>query len=135
MFNIVRFIPLILLGGAFLGVRASGDYVIFASWGIGETVAAGTAVLLLIPHVCKDYHFAPRIDLRLVHKMGRYVFANYVAELLWCSSYMLLPMVVLVMLDKPSIADFASRLASRGAYSHHDSPLYLNSPLRRGISG
>ena len=108
IFNVLRFVPLILVGWGTIGFLASVSHAfgIFASWGIGALLAVLVGVLVFLPRVRAGYRPLPTVNLGLVREMMSYASMNYVAELLWSASWMVLPVMVLSILDESSSANF-----------------------------
>ena len=100
VFNIVRFVPLVCVP-AFLSA-----FGIVASWGIGVVVAVILGVGLFLPRVRMNYRPIPTVNVGIITDMARYASANHVAESLWTTPGLVLPIMVVGLLGKAANADF-----------------------------
>lgn len=88
IFNILR-LALVVSLGTFVGV-----FGIYAAWGIGQAVACGIGVLLLLPRALAGYCLFTKIKRKIVGEMMRFSFTNYIAALLWFAPTFILPLMV-----------------------------------------
>ncbi len=100
IFNLLR-LPLVISLATFFAT-----FGIFASWGIGATVAVGIGALWFLARVQAGYRPLPSIRIKVVNQMVRFSFANYISALLWSAPSFILPMVVLNLVSAEANAYF-----------------------------
>jgi O-antigen/teichoic acid export membrane protein len=100
IFNILRLLMVILLAAFFAA------FGIFASMGIGTIVAIGVSMFWFLYRVQTGYRFRPTIRTKVVNRIVRFSFANYIAGLLWSAPNFVLPMVVVNLLGAEDNAYF-----------------------------
>lgn len=100
IFGLLRFIPLVLLAGVF------SVFGVFASWGIGISLALAPGIFLFLPRIQSGYRPLPHISRHAINEIVRFSFANYVANLLWVIPTLVLPLMVINLLGAEANAYF-----------------------------
>lgn len=100
IFGLLRFIPLVILAGAF------STFGIFASWGIALSVAILVGIILLLPHSQTGYRPLPAIEKEVINNMMHFSSANYAAILFWAIPSLVLPLMVINLLGAEPNAYF-----------------------------
>lgn len=99
VFSVLRFAPLILLCGYLQG------FGIFVAWGIALLIAMFSGFIML-KRIQPDYHSYFRVNTRVIKDIGHFSIGNYLANLLWMTPGLVLPLMVVNLLDAESGAYF-----------------------------
>lgn len=83
-----------------------GTFGIFASVGLGMSVALVVAVLLLLPRAESDYRPMPIMQRGALGSILSYSLGNYVADMLWIAPSMIFPLMVVNIISAEMNAYF-----------------------------
>ncbi|MCK4723248.1 MAG: oligosaccharide flippase family protein, partial [Dehalococcoidia bacterium] len=100
IFTLLRLNLVILLAAFF------ATFGIFASWGIGQTVALGVAIFIFLRWIHPDYRPLPMIKRAVLGEIMHFSFANYIAALLWFAPIFILPLMVVNLVGAEANAYF-----------------------------
>ena len=100
IFTLLRLNLVILLAAFF------ATFGIFASWGIGQTVALGAAIFIFLRLIHPDYRPLPMIKREVLGEIVHFSFANYIAALLWFATTFILPLMVVNLIGAEANAYF-----------------------------
>ena len=100
IFTLLRLNLVVLLAAFFV------TFGIFASWGIGHTVALGAAIFIFLRWIHRDYRPLPMIKRKVLGEIMHFSFANYIAALLWFATTFILPLMVVNLIGAEANAYF-----------------------------
>jgi len=84
----VKLAALLLLATSF------ADFGILSSWGIAMLLTFPISILLFVPKSVPGYRFSPSLNKDILKDITKYSFANYLADILWMSPAMILPLLI-----------------------------------------